>query len=164
MSYIALASAMPPDARISVISHAILNSRSDKILPLSPRQSWDLTRTLFAVRSLDEGKANEFIDLVYSEHEQFYNAQWKSKSQDELLEHLLRFAGRVIDDPDGKLHQLIESDQIYANAKRSIHYASVKQAWSTPTFFINHVPCDQLSSSSLLEDWDQILTELQPTP
>ena len=128
------------------------------------RQSWDLTRTLFAVRSLDESKTKEFIDLVYSEHAQFYNAQWTSKSQDELLEHLVRFAGRVIDDTDEKLRELIESDQIYANAKRSIHYASVKQVWSTPTFFINHVPCDQLSSSSSIEDWDQILTELEPIP
>ena len=126
------------------------------------RQSWDLTRTLFAVRSLDESKTKEFIDLVYSGHEQFYNAQWKSKSQDELLDHLVRFAGRMIDEPDEKLRELIESDQIYANSKRSIHYASVKQVWSTPTFFINHVPCDQLSSSSQIEDWDQILTELQP--
>jgi protein-disulfide isomerase len=128
------------------------------------RQSWDLTRTLFAVRSLDESKTTDFIDLVYSEHEQFYNAQWKSKSQDELLDHLVRFAGSVIDDTDGRLRELIESDQIYANAKRSIHYASAKQVWSTPTFFVNHVPRSQLTSSSQLDDWDQLLTELQPIP
>ena len=126
------------------------------------RQSWDLTRTLFAIRSLEESKTTEFIDLVYSEHEQFYNAHWKSKSQDELLDHLVRFAGSVIDETDEKLRALIESDQIYANAKRSIHYASVKQVWSTPTFFVNHVPSSQLSSSSSIEDWGKLLTELQP--
>lgn len=125
------------------------------------RQSWDLTRTLFAIRSLEESKTTEFIDLVYSEHEQFYNAQWKSKGQDELLDHLVGFARKVIGDTDNKLPELIESDQIYANAKRSIYYASVKQVWSTPTFFVNQVPRDQLSSSSRIEDWDQLLTELQ---
>jgi hypothetical protein len=127
------------------------------------RQSWDLTRTLFAVRSLDESKTIEFIDLVYADHEQFYNAQWKSKSQDELLDHLVRFAGHVTDYPDEKLRELIESDNIYARAKRSIHYASVKQVWSTPTFLVNHVPSSQLTSSSRIEDWDQLLTELQST-
>ncbi len=127
------------------------------------RQSWDLTRTLFAIRSLEESKTTEFIDLVYSEHEQFYNAQWKSKGQDELLDHLVHFAGIVIEETDEKLRELIESDQIYANAKRSIHYASVKQVWSTPTFFVNHVPSSQLSSSSRIEDWDQLLTGLQST-
>ena len=115
---------------------------------------------MFAVRSLDESKTKEFIDLVYSEHAQFYNAQWTSKSQDELLDHLVRFAGRVIDDTDEKLRELIESDQIYANAKRSIHYASVKQVWSTPTFFVNHVPRDQITSSTPVEEWDRFLFEL----
>lgn len=127
------------------------------------RQSWDLTRTLFAVRSLEESKTTEFINHVYSEHEQFYNAQWKSKGQDELLGHLVGFAGKIIDDPDGKLLELIESDEIYAKAKRSIHYASVKQVWSTPTFFVNQAPRDQLSSSSRIEGWDQLLAELQAT-
>jgi len=76
--------------------------------------------------------ASRPVGLECSEHERFYKAQWKSKNQDEFLGLMVCFAERVIDDPDEKLRELFESDQVYANAKRSIHCSSVKRAVLAP--------------------------------
>ncbi|MFC1749737.1 DsbA family protein [Pseudomonadota bacterium] len=123
-----------------VVGHSVENSWADQLniyfhpICLSHhRQSWDLTRALFAVKSLDASEAVEFIERVYSDHGQFYNAQWKSKTQDEFLSHLASITGKCANVSEKDFIGTIESDEVYANSKGSIHYAAVKQVWSTPS-------------------------------
>ena len=124
------------------------------------RQSWDLARALSAINSIDESRSLEFINHVFSDHEQFYNANWKSKSQDEFLDHLVTFSQKVIDCSASDFIESMESDENFSNSKKSIHYAAVKQVWSTPTFLINDVPVTELPSSSSLDDWNGFISGL----
>ena len=124
------------------------------------RQSWDLTRALLAINSIDESRALEFITQVYSNQEHFYNADWKSKGQDELLNDLASFSQKFIDCSASDFIKGMESDDNYSKSKKSIHYAALKQVWSTPTFLFNDVPVAELDSSSSLEDWNSFISGL----
>jgi hypothetical protein len=115
---------------------------------------------LFAIQDFDEGKATGYIDAVYSEHKQFYNANWTSRGQDVFLKFLTSFSTDVIDISEGELLAKIKSDHNFAISKRSIHYAAVKQVWSTPTFFMNNVPLSILNSSSTLIKWEKVISDL----
>jgi len=124
------------------------------------RQSWDLARTLFAVKSFDSSKASDFLNLVYGDHEQFYNANWKDKGQDALLTALADLSGELLGISSKEVLERIESDAVYSDAKKSIHYAAIKQIWSTPTFVINDVAISELDSSSTQQDWKNMIGEL----
>jgi hypothetical protein len=54
----------------------------------------------------------------------------------------------------------LESDDVYAAAKIPSRIAFSRGVWSTPTFFINGAEATQVSSSSTLEDWNNILEPL----
>jgi protein-disulfide isomerase len=150
-----------------VIGEAVSNEWKDHLsMSFHPiclshhRQSWDLARALSAIHSIDESGALAFISAVYAEQDQFYNAAWKSKGQDEFLSHLAAFAREMVDCTASDFINRIESDDNYSKSKKSIHYAAVKQVWSTPTFFFNEVPADGLDSSSSLKDWNEIISGL----
>ena len=73
-----------------VIGNTVTNEWSDQLgIYFQPiclshhRQSWDLTRTLFAIQYFDERKVIDFINAIYKDHEQFYNANWVSQSQND---------------------------------------------------------------------------------
>jgi hypothetical protein len=125
------------------------------------RQSWDLARALLAIHSADESRGLAFINHVYSNQEQFYNAAWKTKGQDEFLNFLATFSQKIIDLSVSELVEHIESDENYSMSKKSIHYAAIKQVWSTPTFMFNDVPVAELDSSSSLDDWNSHISGLE---
>ena len=124
------------------------------------RQSWDLARALSAIVSIDESRAPAFVNQIYSEHEQFYNAEWRTRGQGEFLNHLATFSQKVVDLPVNEFLERVESDENYSRSKKSIHYAAIKQVWSTPTFLFNDVPVGELDSSSSLDDWNAHISGL----
>ena len=126
------------------------------------RQSWSLTRTLFGLMKIDKTYAIEFINLIFKDHEQFYNGVWKEKGESEFLNFLLELIEENIGNLRERLETLIESNEVYFDSKKSIHYAAVKQVWSTPTFLVNDVPCFDLDSSSSLSDWNDKISTLDP--
>jgi hypothetical protein len=125
------------------------------------RQSWDLARALSAINGVDESRGLAFINYVYSNQEQFYNAAWKTKGQDEFLNYLATCSQKVVDLSASEWVEHIESDDNYSMSKKSIHYAAIKQVWSTPTFLFNDVPVAELNSSSSLDDWNDTLSGLE---
>jgi protein-disulfide isomerase len=151
-----------------VIGESVLNRWHDKFsIYFQPiclshhRQSWDLARALLAIHSIDESRALAFINHVYSNQEQFYNADWKTKGQDEFLNFLATFSQEIVDLSVNEFVERIESDGNYSVSKKSIHYAAIRQVWSTPTFLFNDVPVAELDSSSSLDDWNGLISGLE---
>jgi protein-disulfide isomerase len=124
------------------------------------RQSWDLTRALLAIDRIDVSRSLAFIDHVYSNQEQFYNADWRTKGQDEFLNYLATSCQKIIDLSVSEFVEKMESDDNYSRSKKSIHYAAIKQVWSTPTFMFNDVPAAELDSSSSIDDWNRFISGL----
>lgn len=125
------------------------------------RQSWDVTKAIFAVAGADSKLFFPLATFLYERQEQFFNGVFKQRTQLDLYELIVRLLAEFGYQTDHTefIHRL-ESDEVYAAAKLPSRIAFSRGVWSTPTFFINGAEATQLSSSSTLEDWKTILEPL----
>lgn len=125
------------------------------------RQSWDVTKAIFAVAGTDSKLFFPLATFLYERQEQFFNGVFKPRTQLDLYDlivGLLTEYGYQTDRTE--FIKRLESDDVYAAAKIPSRIAFSRGVWSTPTFFINGAEATQLSSSSSLEDWNNILEPL----
>ena len=125
------------------------------------RQSWDVTKAIFAVAGADSELFFPLATFLYQRQEQFFNGPFKQRTQVDLYDlivNLLKEYGYKTD--PAELIKRIESDEVYGVAKVPSRIAFSRGVWSTPTFFINGAEAATLSSSSTLEDWSKILDPL----
>jgi len=123
------------------------------------RQSWNLTLSLFAIRALKPSAVFSYIDTIYADHEQFYNARWSERSERNLVEHVVDVTSSATSLSAQEIGMALGSDAVFAEAKKSIRYAALKQVWSTPTVFYNDIEQEQLSSSSPLSEWEALISK-----
>lgn len=125
------------------------------------RQSWDVTKAIFAVTGADSELFFPLATFLYERQEQFFNGPFKQRTQVDLYELIVRLLTEYgyQTDPTEFIKRL-ESDDVYAAAKVPSRIAFSRGVWSTPTFFINGAEATQLSSSSTLEHWNNILEPL----
>ena len=125
------------------------------------RQSWDVTKAIFAVAGADSKLFFPLATFLYERQEQFFNGPFKKRTEVDLYDlivHLLTEYGYKTD--PAKFLERLESNEVYDAAKVSSRIAFSGGVWSTPTFFINGAEATQLGSSSTLEDWNKILGPL----
>jgi 2-hydroxychromene-2-carboxylate isomerase len=125
------------------------------------RQSWDVTKAIFAVAAADSKLFFPLATFLYERQEQFFNGVFKQRTQLDLYDLIVRLLTEYgyQTDPTEFIKRL-ESDDVYAAAKVPSRIAFSRGVWSTPTFFINGAEATQLSSSSALEDWNTVLEPL----
>lgn len=125
------------------------------------RQSWDMTKAIFAVAGADSDLFFKLATFLYERQEQFFNGPFKQRSQVDLYDLIVRLLAEFgcQTDPTEFIKRL-ESDEVYAAAKVPSRVAFSRGVWATPTFFINGAEATQLSSSSALEQWTDILGPL----
>lgn len=125
------------------------------------RQSWDVTKAIVAVASDDSDLFFKLATFLYERQEQFFNGPFKQRSQVDLYDLIVRLLAEFgyQTDPTEFIKRL-ESDGVYAAAKVPSRVAFSRGVWATPTFFINGAEATQLSSSSTLNEWNDILDPL----
>ena len=125
------------------------------------RQSWDVTKAIFAVAEADSEVFFKLATFLYVRQEQFFNGVFKQLTQVDLYNLIVRLVGEYGYPTDGAAFiKRIESDEVFAAAKIPSRIAFSRGVWSTPTFYINGAEANQLSSSSTLEDWNKVLDPL----
>lgn len=125
------------------------------------RQSWDATKATIAVAGDDTQKFIDFVSYVFSRQEEFANEAWKDKTQTDFHNLLAEFAAEVTEHQDkAQFIALMNSKDVYAQARIPARLATMRSVWSTPTFFINGAEATSLSSGSSLEDWRAVLDSL----
>jgi len=125
------------------------------------RQSWDVTKAIFAVAEADSEQFFKLATFLYVRQEQFFNGVFKQLTQVDLYNLIVRLVGEYGYPTDGaEFIKRIESDEVFAAAKIPSRIAFSRGVWSTPTFYINGAEANQLSSSSTLEDWNKVLDPL----
>lgn len=125
------------------------------------RQSWDGTKAAIAVAGNNTDKFIDFVSYVFERQAEFANEAFKDKTQTDWHNLL---ADYVVDatqwsDRD-KFIQLLNSQEIYNQARIPARFAAIKGIWSTPTFLINGAETTDLSSQSSLEDWQEKIDSL----
>ena len=125
------------------------------------RQSWDVTKAIFAVAGADSKLFFPLATYLYEHQEQFFNGVLKQLTQLDLYDLIVRLLTEYGYQTDRtEFIKRLESDEVYAAAKIPSRLAFSRGVWSTPTFFINGAEATQLSSSSTIEDWNNILEPL----
>jgi len=125
----------------------------------SHRQSWDVTRAIFAVAGPDSELFFPLATFLYQRQEQFFNGPFMERTQLDLYDLIVRLLTEYGYQTDRTaLIKRIES--VSDAAKIPPHIALSRGVWSTPTFFINGAEVTTLGSKSTLEDWNNILEPL----
>jgi protein-disulfide isomerase len=125
------------------------------------RQSWDVTKAIFAVAGADSALFFPLATFIYERQEQFFNGPFKKRTEVDLYDLIVRLLTEYGYQTDPtKFIERLESNEVYDAAKVPSRIAFSRGVWSTPTFFINGAEVTQLGSSSTLEDWNKILEPL----
>lgn len=125
------------------------------------RQSWDATKAAIAVAGNDTQRFIDFVSYILDHQAEFANEASKDKTQTDW-HHLLAdyvVAATQWSDRD-KFIQLLNSKEIYNQARIPARFAAIRGVWSTPTFYINGAEATDLSSQSSLSDWQQVINSL----
>ena len=125
------------------------------------RQSWDVTKAIFAVAGANAEMFFKLATFLYERQEQFFNGPFKQRTQIDLYDLIVNLVTEFgYQTNRTEFIKLLESDDVYAAAKIPSRIAFSRGVWSTPTFYINGAEVTQLSSSSTPEEWNQILEPL----
>ncbi|MGF1496363.1 MAG: DsbA family protein [Elainellaceae cyanobacterium] len=125
------------------------------------RQSWDLQKAAVWVADRNGDTFWNFLSFLYERQEKFANEAFDDRTRLDLYQlidgFLTEFTGKPV---DGNVGDRLSQDGIVTAAKEPVRLAIAQGIWSTPTFFINGGEAGQLSSSSSLADWQQIIDPL----
>ena len=125
------------------------------------RQSWDVTKAIFAVADVDSKLFFPLATFLYEHQEKFVNKEFKERTEPDLYDLIVRLLTEYGYKTDRtEFIKRLESDEVFGAAKVPSRIAFSRGVWSTPTFFINGAEVTQLGSSSTLEDWNKILEPL----
>ena len=118
------------------------------------RQSWDATKAAIAVAQDDTNKFINFVNYLFDHQSEFANEAFKDKTQTDWHNLLADYAVDATESRDrDKFIELLNSKEIYSQARIPARFATVRGVWSTPTFFINGAETADLSSQSSLQEW-----------
>ena len=125
------------------------------------RQSWDATKAAIAVAREDTDKFIDFVSYIFDRQAEFANEASKDTTQTQWHARLADYAIDATEWSDkDKFIELLNSKQIYNQARIPARFAAVKGVWSTPTYFINGAEVTDLSSQSSLADWQEKINNL----
>ncbi|MEM8832587.1 MAG: thioredoxin domain-containing protein [Cyanobacteria bacterium P01_G01_bin.19] len=125
------------------------------------RQSWDATKAAIAVAGQDTNKFIDFVNYILDRQSEFANEASKDTTQTQWHQTLAGYAVEATEWTDkDKFIELLNSKEIYSQARIPARFAAVKGVWSTPTYFINGAEVTDLSSQSSLTDWQNKIDSL----
>lgn len=123
------------------------------------RQSWDITKAIFAMCS-DDSEIIECIDFYYQRQASFLNAPFLHKTHQDLIDYISLSAFEFNGMDKNDLFNKMNSNEIYEIARTPNRYAAVRGAWGTPTYFINNARQFDINHASDLSAWRNIIDKL----
>ncbi len=125
------------------------------------RQSWDATKAAIAVAGDDPSKFVKFVNYLFDHQSEFANEAFKDQTQTQWHQLLASYAVDATEWSDqNQFIELLNSPEIYSQARIPARFATIRGVWSTPTYFINGAEATDLSSQSSLQDWQRAIDSL----
>ncbi|MEM8722658.1 MAG: thioredoxin domain-containing protein [Cyanobacteria bacterium P01_G01_bin.39] len=125
------------------------------------RQSWDATKAAIAIARKDTKKFISFVSYLLDHQAEFANEAFKDKTQTDWHNLLANYAVDSTEWTDqAQFMQLLNSKEIYNQARIPARFAITRGVWSTPTWFINGAEVTDLSSQSSLQQWQEKIDAL----
>lgn len=125
------------------------------------RQSWDGTKAAIAVAGDDTDKFIMFVSYLFEHQSEFANEASQDRTQNQWHQLLASYAVDATEWSDkNQFVKLLNSQEIYSQARIPARFAAIRGVWSTPTYFINGAEATDLSSKSSLQDWQKAIAAL----
>ena len=125
------------------------------------RQSWDATKAAIAVAGDDTDKFVNFVSYLFDRQSEFANEASKDRTQTQWHDLLARYAVDATEwSNKEQFVELLNSKDIYSQARIPARFATLRGIWSTPTYFINGAEASDLSSQSSLQEWQDTINSL----
>lgn len=125
------------------------------------RQSWDATNATIAVAGNDTDKFINFVSYLFDRQPEFANEASKDRTQTQWHDLLASYAVDATEWTDKEQFvELLNSKDIYSQARIPARFATLRGVWSTPTYFINGAEATELSSQSSLQEWQDTINSL----
>ncbi|MBV6623207.1 MAG: thioredoxin domain-containing protein [Rivularia sp. (in: Bacteria)] len=125
------------------------------------RQSWDVTKAALVVAGDDTNKFINFASYLFNHQHEYSNGAFIDKTLTDLHNLLAEYASNAANWQDkADFLQKLESEEIYNKARIPARLTILRGVWSTPTFFINGFPAEELTSKSTVEDWQAVINPL----
>jgi len=131
------------------------------------RQVVDMTKAALVVSGDNAQRWFDFATYLYDRQNEFLNAEFKNKTENDLLNllaaHAIKFSSETKQsqpalDAAAWVKQF-ESDEAYNRIKYPIRVAIKRGVWSTPTVFINGSAAD-IGSSTTAAEWDAAIAKV----
>jgi len=149
---------------LSVVNHYQPDQVSVTVHPIvlaNHRQSWDVTKAVVVMAADNAAKFWDALTYCFERQEKYAHTAFDQQTRKDLYALLAHFAADFSQEADKTAFiQRLKSDRIEKQTKIPVRYAISRGVWSTPTFLINGSQVDQLSSSSSLTDWQDVLDPL----
>jgi len=123
------------------------------------RQAWDISKGIFALAGDNDEAFFGFASYLFARQEEYYNAPFRHKTHQELLNQIADYAHDFSGFDKSEMLKLIETGEVYTDARTPIRFASTKGVWATPTVFLNGSDLiGKLPEDPTLKEW-QVLIE-----
>lgn len=129
------------------------------------RQAWDISKGIFALTGAKEAGDDElffaFTSYLYARQGEFLNGPYRDKTHQDLLDNIAQYAHDFCSFDKSRMLELIETGEVYTNARTPIRYASTKGVWATPTCFLNASDLvGKFTEDPTLEEWRAVIDPL----
>ena len=122
------------------------------------RQSWDATKAAIAIAGDDTDKFINFVSYLFDRQSEFANEASKDRTQTQWHDLLATYAVDATEwSNKEQFIELLNSKEIYSQARIPARFATLRGVWSTPTYFINGAEASDLSSQSSLREWQDTI-------
>ena len=131
------------------------------MLPL-PYHQWSFTmcRMLMTVKLLSEDKVRVLINKLYKgDQDMFLNGPMESKGEKQSIQYIAQWASNLIGiEKDILVNKYSELEPNLA-ARVDFKFAGYHGVSGTPTIFINEMP-SEMGSQSTIQDWQSLIDSL----
>jgi len=125
------------------------------------RQAWDISKGIFALAGENDEVFFRFASYLYARQKEYYNASFRDKTHQDLLNHIADYANDFSGIDKSRMLELIETGEVYTDARTPIRFASTKGVWATPTYFLNGSDLiGKLSEDPTLKEWQSLIEPL----
>lgn len=131
------------------------------MLPL-PYHTWSflITRSIMAVKAIDEEIAKRFIDALYAgDIDMFQNDAMKKNSEETVLKIVAQYVAEKFGVSNSDFLEMYSKADTSMDARIEFKFAAVHSVCGTPTVYVNGVETE-IGAETEIEKWFELLDPL----
>jgi len=126
------------------------------------RQAWDAARAAAVIVQYNQSEYFSFVEYLFAHQTEFENAAFFNQTENDLFNLFASFA-KNFGVEYSTFITAMNNQTTFNIADSGVHYGITRQVVGTPTFFINGIKAENMTSESTQQEWinliNSVLTE-----